>query len=132
MKGKRTKPVKLTSAKQRKKSAIKIPGKSTAVTMKGLTVLLTVFPMRGREKSVIWMKGWHLPLTNKIRNNHLFHDVPAGVQLRLQSQNQLCAEPESMSPAPLHSPHNEDFCLYLHFHLAGRPVVSLYPAVWRL
>lgn len=60
-----------------------------AVTMKGLTMFLPAFPVCGREKSVIWMKGCHLPLTNKIRNNHLFHDVPAGVQLRLHSQNQL-------------------------------------------
>lgn len=53
MKGKRTKPVKLISAKQ-KNSAIEIPGKSMAVTVKGVTVLLPVFPVCGRGKNVIW------------------------------------------------------------------------------
>lgn len=64
-----------------------------SVTMKGLTVLLPFFPVRGTGKSVIWMKGYHLPLTKKIRNYHLFHDVPAGMLLRLHSQNHLYQEP---------------------------------------
>lgn len=101
-----------------------------AVTVKGLTVFLPVFPERGRGKSVIWMKGCHLPLTNIIGNNHLFHYVPAGVQLRLRIISNK--SPESMSPAPFPNPHNESFCLYLLFHLASKSVVSLYAAVWRL
>lgn len=113
-----------TSDKPEKASAMKVPGKYMAMTVRGLSMILQLFTVCGTTKSVLWMKGCHLPLANKIRNNHLFHDVPAQTQLT-SHKHSFDKSLASMSPTPLRSPHNELFCLHLLFYLSGKSVVSL-------
>lgn len=65
--------------RQNRKGICNLTGKSMAIAVTGLTMFLPIFTMCGTEKGVIWTKGCHLPLTNRIRNNHLFHDAAAPV-----------------------------------------------------